>query len=174
MWRRYRLSRGRWCCGRWSCAAARLRAQPPPDDPAAHAQALAASVAEWSILFVVLGLSLFWIATDYSVAVGQTRAREWAAQLRDQSGVVIYSEKDLHLSRTDVRTTDCHPDPSIPTAYRFRYDGLVPLTRIGDHYVLVPRTWTPGHGAAIALPAAPPGAIRFEFRLAGEVTPPTC
>jgi hypothetical protein len=144
------------------------------DGPAAQVQALAASAAEWSVLFAVVGLSLFWIATDYSVAVGQTRAREWASQVLYQPGVVIYSEKDLHLARTEVRTTDCHPDAAIPAAYRFRYDGLVPLTRIGDHYVLVPRTWTPGHGAAIVLPIAAPGAIRFEFRGANEAVPPGC
>ncbi|MFE1591480.1 hypothetical protein [Nocardia sp. NPDC058705] len=150
------------------------RPRPLPDDAATQSQAFAAAAAEWSVLFVIIGLSLFWIATDYSVAVGQTRARQWAAQLADQPGVVIYSEKDLHLSRTEVRTVDCHPDPAIPAAYRFRYDGLVPLTRIGDHYVLVPRSWTPDRGAAIALPSSPPGAIRFEFRGANESAPPNC
>ncbi|MGQ4601220.1 hypothetical protein [Nocardia sp. R6R-6] len=134
----------------------------------------AAGVAEWVILFTMVGINLFWIATDYSVAVGQTRAREWAAQLSTSSHVIIYSEKQLHLSRSDVRTTVCGTDSDAGSAYRFRYDGLVPLSRIGDHYVLVPRTWTPGHGAAIVLPAQSPGAIRFEFRLAGDSAPDTC
>ncbi|QBS39284.1 hypothetical protein [Nocardia sp. CS682] len=149
----------------------RLRAQLPEDAPP---RSTAAAVSEWAILFTVVGISLFWIAADYSVAVGQTRAGEWAAQLPTSPQVVIYSEKDLHLSRSDVQMTPCHTDPTAGSAYRFRYDGLVPLTRIGDHYVLVPRTWTPGNGAAIVLPAAPPGAIRFEFRLAGDSPPPTC
>ncbi|MEV6320720.1 hypothetical protein AB0M45_05905 [Nocardia sp. NPDC051787] len=139
---------------------------PPPSQ--------AATVAEWTILFIMVGINLFWIATDYSVAVGQTRAREWAAQLSTSSHVIIYSEKDLHLSRSDVRTTACGTDGSTGSAYRFRYDGLVPLSRIGDHYVLVPRTWTRGHGAAIVLPAQSPGAIRFEFRVAGDSAPATC
>ncbi|WP_330231246.1 hypothetical protein OHA40_01375 [Nocardia sp. NBC_00508] len=139
---------------------------PPPSQ--------AATVAEWAILFTMVGINLFWIATDYSVAVGQTRAREWAAQLPTSSHVIIYSEKDLHLSRSDVRTTTCGTDGSTGSAYRFRYDGLVPLSRIGDHYILVPRTWTRGHGAAIVLPAQSPGAIRFEFRLAGDSAPATC
>lgn len=141
-------------------------AAPPPSQ--------AAAVAEWVILFIMVGINLFWIATDYSVAVGQTRAREWAAQLPTGSHVIIYSEKELHLSGSDVRTTSCGADPGTGSAYRFRYDGLVPLNRIGDHYVLVPRTWRPGHGAAIVLPAQSPGAIRFEFRLAGDTVPATC
>jgi hypothetical protein len=139
---------------------------PPPSQ--------AAAVAEWVILFLMVGINLFWIATDYSVAVGQTRAREWAAQLPTSSQVVIYSEKELHLSGPDVRMASCGTDPATGSAYRFRYDGLAPLSRIGDHYILVPRTWTPGHGAAIVLPAQSPGAIRFEFRLAGDTVPATC
>lgn len=145
---------------------AQPEATPPQPPPAA--------IAEWSILFIMVGISLFWIATDYSVAVGQTRAREWAAQLPAQSHVVIYSEKDLHLPKTDVRTTVCKSEPDTESAYRYRYDGLVPLTRIGDHYILVPRAWTPGRGAAIVLPSPNPGAIRFEFRLAKDTVPADC
>ncbi|MGY2093450.1 hypothetical protein ACW9HO_38345 [Nocardia gipuzkoensis] len=145
----------------------RTPATAPPPSPAA-------AVAEWAVLFALVGINLFWIATDYSVAVGQTRAREWAAQLPTSPHVIVYSEKDLHLSRSDVHMTVCSTDPATDSAYRFRYDGLVPLTRIGDHYVLVPNTWTPGHGAAIVLPAQSPGAIRFEFRLAGDSAPATC
>lgn len=135
----------------------------------------AAAVVEWAILFTMVGISMFWIATDYSVAVGQTRAQEWADQLSTSSEVIIYSELDLHLSRSDVRTTPCTTPPDGATsAYRFRYDGLVPLTRIGDHYILVPRTWTPGNGAAIVLPAQIPGAVRYEFRKAGDEASEIC
>ncbi|WP_107657066.1 hypothetical protein [Nocardia suismassiliense] len=150
----------------------RLRAQLPETAPLPRSQA--AAVTEWAILFAVIGINLFWIAADYSIAVAQSRASEWAAQLPTSSQVVIYSEKDLHLSHSDVQKARCDTDPTAGSAYRFRYDGLVPLTRIGDHYVLVPRTWTPGNGAAIVLPASPPGAIRFEFRLAGDSPSPTC
>ncbi|MGV9336494.1 hypothetical protein [Nocardia sp. NPDC003726] len=149
----------------------RLRESQP--EPAAS-QPQAAAVAEWSILFIMVGISLFWIATDYSVAVGQTRAREWADQLPTSPQVIVYSEKDLHLSPSDVRMTICSTGPATDSAYRFRYDGLVPLTRIGDHYVLIPRTWTPGHGAAIVLPAQSPSTIRFEFRLANDAAPAAC
>ncbi|MFI2281226.1 hypothetical protein [Nocardia beijingensis] len=149
----------------------RLRESRPSTAPP-PAQAVA--VVEWVILFLMVGINLFWIATDYSVAVGQTRAREWAAQLPTSPQVIIYSEKELHFSGPDVRTTTCATEPGTESAYRFRYDGMAPLSRIGDHYVLVPRSWRAGHGAAIVLPAQSPGAIRFEFRLAGDTVPATC
>ncbi|WP_157171092.1 hypothetical protein [Nocardia araoensis] len=132
----------------------------------------AAGIIEWTILFIVIGISLFWVATDYSAAVGRSRALLAAAEIATQPEVVVYSEKDLHLSSTDVRKVECGPAEG--SAYRYRYDGLVLLAHVGDQYVLLPRTWPTRRGAAIVLPAAPPGAVRFEFRLAGNPAAGDC
>jgi hypothetical protein len=36
---------------------------------------------EWAVVFVIVGLSLFWAATDYSYAVGRSRARQLVREL---------------------------------------------------------------------------------------------
>lgn len=141
-------------------------------DPEAPPRSEAAAVIEWTILFVVVGISLFWIATDYSAAVGSSRAQLSTAEIPYSPGVVVYSEKDLHLSSADVRKVAC--DPVENSGYRFRYDGLVMLTHIGDQYVLLPRNWPTHRGAAIVLPASAPGAIRFEFRLSDNPVGARC
>ncbi len=141
-------------------------------DPEAPPRSEAAAVIEWTILFVVVGISLFWIATDYSAAVGSSRAQLSTAEIPYSPGVVVYSEKDLHLSSADVRKVAC--DPADNSGYRFRYDGLVMLTHIGDQYVLLPRNWPTHRGAAIVLPASAPGAIRFEFRLSDNPAGDRC
>lgn len=131
----------------------------------------AAGVLEWTILFILIGISMFWIATDYAAAVGRSRAQQAAAEIPTSAGIVIYSEKDLHLSGPDMRKVECGPESS---AYRFRYDGLVLLAHIDDQYVLLPRTWPDRLGAAVVLPASTPGAVRFEFRLAVDPASDSC
>ena len=42
----------------------------------------ASLLCEWAVMFILVSMSLFWIATDYSVAVGETRARQAAAKSR--------------------------------------------------------------------------------------------
>ncbi|ANZ28501.1 hypothetical protein A4U64_26790 (plasmid) [Rhodococcus sp. WB1] len=143
-------------------------------DPALPPRSEASVLTEWVVIYILVGLSLFWIATDYSVAVGQTRAREAAAQLPARPTVLVYSELDLHFSRSEVRKIACGPDSDVASAYHYRYDGLVLLTTIGDQYVLLPRTWSPGYGAAIVLPKSPPGAIRFEFVYPSATVEPGC
>ena len=126
-------------------------------------------------MFVLVAMSLFWIATDYSVAVGQTRARQAAAQLPVRPAVILFSEKDLHLDGFDIRQTVCATPPGTDSAYRFRYDGLVLLIEIGNQYVLLPRTWQRGNGIAIVLPSSGVGATRFEFSTTNDYRPPpTC
>lgn len=39
------------------------------------------AIAEWAGVFVLVGLSLFWAANDYSAAVGRSRARQFVAEL---------------------------------------------------------------------------------------------
>jgi hypothetical protein len=135
----------------------------------------AAILSEWAVMFVLVAMSLFWIATDYSVAVGQTRARQAAAQLPYRPEVILFSDKDLHLDRAEVRQTACTTAPNSESAYHFRYHGLVLLIEIGGRYVLVPADWERGQGTAIVLPKDAGGAMRLEFATADDYLPsPTC
>jgi hypothetical protein len=135
----------------------------------------AAVLCEWAVMFILVAMSLFWLATDYSVAVGQTRARQLAAEIPYRPEVVLFSEKDLHLDGTDIRETKCTTGPDSDSAYRFRYDGLVLLGEVGGQYVLLPRNWQRGVGTAIVLPKSGVGATRFEFATTNDyVPPPNC
>jgi hypothetical protein len=150
------------------------RSQIQEENPTAH-RADAAILSEWAVMFVLVSMSLFWIATDYSVAVGQTRARQSAAEIPFRPGAILFSEKDLHLDGREIRETACATRPDSQSAYRFRYDGLVLLIEIGGQYVLLPRTWERGVGTAIVLPKDGIGATRFEFATTNDYRlPPTC
>jgi hypothetical protein len=117
-----------------------------------------ATVAEWSIVFALVAIALFWAAGDYSAAVGTGRARAYARNLRSYPGVVVYSERRLSLRMAGVRETRCG---DAKAAHPFRYDGLNLLLRSGDSYLLLPRTWTESQGRAILLPRS--DSIRLEF-----------
>jgi len=131
----------------------------------------AAVLAEWAVIFVLVALSLFWIANDYSAAVGETRARQAAAGLRSGPAIVLFSEKDLHLDGTGIREAVCSKSADSESAYRFRYDGLVLLTEMGNNYVLLPRDWQYGRDAAIVLPKSSIGATRFDFAPTNDYRP---
>jgi hypothetical protein len=107
------------------------------------------TVAEWAAVFVLVGLSLFWAANNYSVAVGRQRARQMVLQLPREPGVVLISERRLNLAAPGVRELRCK-DPQ--AGYRFRYDGLKLLPQSGDQYLLLPETWSRSSGVAILIP----------------------
>lgn len=134
----------------------------------------AAILTEWAVMFTVVAISLFWIAADYSIRVGQSRALEQEAQLPGRPEAILFSEKDLHLDANDVTTTACRMGPDTESAYHFRYEGLVLLIEIGGQYVLVPRDWARGHGAAIVLPKSGLGAMRLEFATDGYQPSAAC
>ena len=106
-------------------------------------------VAEWAAVFVVVGLSLFWAANNYSVAVGRQRAYQMVLDLPREPGVVLFSERSLSLAAPGVREVRCK-DPQ--AGYRFRYDGLRLLPQSGDQYLLLPATWSRRNGVAILIP----------------------
>jgi hypothetical protein len=108
-----------------------------------------AAVAEWAGVFVLVGLSLFWIANDYSAAVGRSRARQFVAKLPTYSSAVVYSERSLSLHAPGVREVRCQ-DPE--AAYRFRYDGLKLVLQSGDRYLFLPERWSRTEGVAIVMP----------------------
>ena len=116
------------------------------------------AVAEWAAVFVLIGLSLFWAANDYSAAVGRSRARQLVAELPTYPSAVLYSERSLSLAAPGVREVRCH-DPN--AAYRFRYDGLKLVLQSGDQYLFLPEAWSPGNGVAILMPRN--ASLRLEF-----------
>jgi hypothetical protein len=129
------------------------------------------AVAEWAVVFVLVGLSLFWAATDYSAAVGRSRAQQAMAALPGEPNAVVYSERSLSLHVPGVRETRCQ-DPE--AAYRYRYDGLKLLLQSGGQYLFLPEEWTPGNGVAVLMPRS--DSLRLEFTPATAGTPqrPSC
>jgi hypothetical protein len=121
-----------------------------------------AAVAEWAVVFVLVGLSLFWAATDYSAAVGRSRAAAFVADLPFYPSVVVYSQRSLSLHAPGVREVRCRDSQA---AYRFRYDGLKLMLESGGQYLFVPSAWTPGQGVAILIPRS--DSLRLEFFPAG-------
>jgi hypothetical protein len=131
-----------------------------------------AAVAEWAAVFVLVGLSLFWAANDYSAAVGRSRARQAVAELPTYPSAVVYSERSLSLHAPGIRETRCH-DPE--AAYRFRYDGLKLVLQSGDQYLFLPEGWSPSNGVAILMPRN--ASLRLEFIPAaarGTIQRPAC
>jgi hypothetical protein len=106
-------------------------------------------VAEWAAVFVLVGLSLFWAANNYSVAVGRQRAYQMVLDLPREPGVVLFSERSLSLAAPGVQEVRCR-DPQ--AGYRFRYDGLKLLPQSGDQYLLLPVSWSRRNGVAILIP----------------------
>jgi hypothetical protein len=116
------------------------------------------AVVEWAGVFVLVGLSLFWAANDYSAAVGRSRARQLVAELPTYPDAVVYSNRSLSLAAPGVREVRCH-DPE--AAYRFRYDGLKLVLQSGDQYLFLPRAWSPADGVAVLMPMS--DSLRLEF-----------
>jgi hypothetical protein len=113
---------------------------------------------EWSAVFVLAALSLFWAANDYSAAVGISRAQDFVRTMPGHPKAVVYSLRRLNLDAFGVREVPCQ---DAEAAYRFRYDGLVLVLQADDQYVLLPEQWTPALGRAIILPRN--DSLRLEF-----------
>lgn len=137
-------------------AARRRRGVRPGLTPAAHNRWI--PWIEWSAVFVLVGLSLFWAANDYAAAVGTARAKEFVQTIPGHPKVVVYSARRLNLDQVGVRELSC---PDAEAAYAFRYEGLVMVLHAGDQYVLLPERWTPERGHAIVLPRT--DLLRLEF-----------
>lgn len=115
-------------------------------------------VAGWAGVFVLVGLSLFWAANDYSAAVGRSRASQFVAELPSYPSAVLYSTRSLSLDAPGVREVHCE-DPD--AFYRFRYEGLKLMLQSGDQYVFLPEAWSRTDGAAIVIPRN--DSLRLEF-----------
>jgi hypothetical protein len=118
----------------------------------------ALTVAESATVFVLVGLSLFWAANDYSAAVGRSRASEFVRELETSPETVVYSTENLHISAPGVNQTRC---TATDAAYTYRYTGLTLMLQSGNQYVFVPRTWTTADGVALVVPRS--DSIRLAF-----------
>jgi hypothetical protein len=133
--------------------------QPPPSPAAPSARRPEwAAVAEWGVVFALVGLSLIWAANDYAAAVGRGRAEQQASQLASSPTAVLYSERRLGIGAPGVREIRCRDTKS---AYPYRYEGLMLLMQSANQYVLLPQEWTPSTGVAIVLPRT--DSVRIEF-----------
>ena len=112
-------------------------------------------------VFLLVALSLFWAATDYAAAVGESRARQYEGELQGYPSAVLYSSSSLSLEAPGVEEIICGRRDA---AYRFRYEGLKLLLRADDHYFFLPEAWTPSQGAAIVIPQS--DSVRLEFFVA--------
>jgi hypothetical protein len=121
------------------------------------------AVGEWALVFALVGLSLFWAATDYSAGVGRSRAIDFVTRLGSYPNVVVYSAQSLSLHALGVREIRCQ-DPQ--AAYRFRYDGLKLVLQSGGQYLFLPADWTSDR-VAIVIPRT--DSVRLEFYPASAI-----
>ncbi|MGW7414887.1 hypothetical protein ACWGIG_20710, partial [Streptomyces sp. NPDC054863] len=135
-------------------------ALPPPSAPAPtpYLRPEWAAVAEWAVIFVLVGLSLVWAATDYAAAVGRDRADRFVAKLPTSTTTVLRSTRSLGLDIPGIRETRCADTKS---AYPYRYEGLVLVIQSANQYVLLPQSWRPVDGIAVMLPRT--DSVRLEF-----------
>ncbi|AZM49645.1 hypothetical protein DMB38_31170 [Streptomyces sp. WAC 06738] len=139
---------------------------PQPQPPAQHRLAPRpewAAVAEWAVVFVLVGLSLIWAATDYAASVGRARAQQLVARLPTSTTAVLRSERSLSIDAPGVRELRCADATS---GYPYRYEGLVLVIQSADQYVLLPRTWQPRQSVALVIPRT--ASVRLEFVLHTE------
>ncbi|MGI5330245.1 hypothetical protein [Actinomadura nitritigenes] len=138
---------------------------------AGRAGAFQEAAVQWTIVYTLVAVSLFWAATDYSAAVGTWRAHRLVDRLATYPDVVVYSQHGLSMSAQNVRETRCKGPES---AFRYRYDGLKLVIRSGDQYFLLPAAWRPDSGTAFLIPRD--SSLRLEFRRAAArpVPPPAC
>jgi hypothetical protein len=125
------------------------------------------SLVEWLAVFVLVSLSMFWAAFDYSAAVGRARAAQFVEELPDAPEAIVYSKSRLSISAPGVVEVRCAGDPDL--AYAFRYDGLTVLWQTGDAIVLLPRAWSRADGVAVVVPRD--AGVRLDFRRSDATTP---
>ncbi len=106
---------------------------------------------------ILIGVSLFWSASNYATVLGIKLADEYATDVARGRAVkvVVYSLHQLHLTAPGVREEKLTGDAS------YRYTGLLLLDHTGDRYFLISEKWTPTHGVVVVLPDD--DKLRLEF-----------
>jgi len=124
----------------------------------AAAGAGSTALVELAVAFLLVSLSLLWTATNYAAAVGETRARQFASELRSRPEAILYSKEPLYLDAPGVRETSCGEAAG---GYRFRYEGLRLMIESAGHYFFLPASWSSAGAAAIVVPDN--DAVRMQF-----------
>ena len=88
----------------------------------------------WSLVIVLLFLSLFWTVSHYAGVRGVDLAVQAEEQIPFQPSVTIYSAKRLYLAPPVMETKL----PDANAAYGYRYTGLKLLFRSEHNYFLRP------------------------------------
>ncbi len=109
----------------------------------------------WSLVIVLVFLSLFWTVSHYAGIRGVDLAAQAADEIPYQPNVTIYSAKRLYLE-PPVIETDLG---DVNAAYRYRYTGLKLLFRSEHNYFLRPSD--PSDPRNIIIAESPD--LRFEF-----------
>ena len=109
----------------------------------------------WSLVIVLLFLSIFWTISHYAGVRGVDLAIQVEEVVPRQPSVTIYSAQRLYLEPPVVETA-LGDDQA---AYRYRYTGLKLLFRSGHNYFLRPSD--PSDTRNIVLAESPD--LRFEF-----------
>jgi hypothetical protein len=109
----------------------------------------------WSLVIVLLFLSLFWTVSHYAGVRGVDLAVQAEEQIPFQPSVTIYSAQRLYLEPPVVETEL----PDANAAYRYRYTGLKLLFRSEHNYFLRPSD--PSDPRNIIIAESPD--LRFEF-----------
>lgn len=112
---------------------------------------------------VLVGIGLFWAATNYATVEGTRLADNFVNTVTDLPSVVVYSAERLHI---DIPGSDEEKLSAADSAYKFRYSGLRLLEHTGGHYFLVTDAWNPQSGAVVMLADSTP--MRVEFVLQGR------
>jgi hypothetical protein len=98
---------------------------------------------------LLIGVCLFWTASNYAQVLGAGLADDLVAQVSSLPAVAVYSEQRLHLEGPGVTEADLGGGTG---DVRFRYAGLRFLEHTGGRYFLLSDRWTPASGAVVVLP----------------------
>jgi len=109
----------------------------------------------WSLVVVLLFLSIFWSVSHYAGVRGVDLAIEGERRIVNQPSVTIYSAKRLYLQPPVVETEL----PDANAAYRYEYSGLKLLFRSEHNLFLRPSD--PSDDRNIVIAESPD--LRFEF-----------
>ena len=127
----------------------RWRRQQRADQGALSREPSALLAAEWTAVFLLVSVGLFWAAGDWSAAVGTRRGNQVLESLKDWPDAVIYSNKRLNLSTAGVRETRCSGGGEGEDVYR--YDGMHLIVQAGGQYLFLPTDWE-SNSQAIVVP----------------------
>jgi hypothetical protein len=149
-------------------AASRLHRRSRRQRDALGPEPLALHAAEWTAVFLLSSVGLFWAAGDWSAAVGTSRANQAVASLEDWPDAVLYSDKRLNLSTAGVRETRCS---GAEGEGGYRYDGMHLIVQAGGQYLFLPTDWPSNH-QAIVVPKT--DDLRLVFTAHGASRLQTC